>query len=60
MYFYSVFIYTNSAKIILKEKISSFIWAEIENHWDLLLPESAKRREKRENTETENKFWKRK
>ena len=29
------------------EKINGFIWAAFENHWDLLLPESANRKAKR-------------
>ena len=49
MYFL-VLIYTNSAKIILKEKRSSFIWGKFENHWDLLLTDKAKRREKETQT----------
>ena len=57
MYFYSVFIYTNLAKIVLKEKIISFIWAKIENHWDLLLPEQAKKKRKKKHKYTTQNFF---
>ena len=41
-------------KVYCKKKQNNFTWATFEKHWDLLLPECAKRREKETNVPLTN------